>query len=61
MRMLNLKKLCEVEGNEWYRVEISYRFAALENLNTEVHANKAWETITENIKIFSKGSLGPMI
>jgi hypothetical protein len=30
---------------EQYRVEISNRFAALENLATEVDVNKAWETI----------------
>jgi hypothetical protein len=29
----NLKKLNEVEGKEQYRVEISNRFAALENLD----------------------------
>jgi hypothetical protein len=39
-----LKKLNEVEGKEQYRVEISNRFAALENLDTEVDVNKAWET-----------------
>jgi hypothetical protein len=32
----NLKKLNKVEGKEQYRVEISKRFAALENLDTEV-------------------------
>jgi hypothetical protein len=37
----NLKKLNEVEGKEQYCVEISNRFAALENLDTEVDVNKA--------------------
>jgi hypothetical protein len=32
MEKCNLKKLNEVEGKEQYRVEISNRFAALENL-----------------------------
>jgi hypothetical protein len=32
-------------------VEISNRFMALENLETEVDVNKAWETIRENIKM----------
>jgi hypothetical protein len=32
----NLKKLNEVEGNEKYRVEVSNRFAALEDLHTGV-------------------------
>jgi hypothetical protein len=48
--MFNLKKLNEVEGKEQYCVEISNRFAAL--------VNKAWETITENINISAKESLG---
>ncbi|PNF18193.1 hypothetical protein B7P43_G18102 [Cryptotermes secundus] len=54
----NLKKLNEVEGKEQYRVEISNSFAALENLDIEVDVNKAWETITENINISDKESLG---
>jgi hypothetical protein len=41
----NLKKLNEAEGKEQYRVEISNRFAALENLDTEVDNNRVWETI----------------
>jgi hypothetical protein len=32
MERFNLKKLNEVKGKEQYRVEISNRFAALENL-----------------------------
>jgi hypothetical protein len=31
MERINLKKLNEVEGKEWYRVDISNSFAALEN------------------------------
>jgi hypothetical protein len=58
MERFNLKKLNEVEGKEQYRVEISNRSAALENLYTEVDVNKAWETIRENIKISAKESLG---
>jgi hypothetical protein len=54
----NLKKLNEVEGREHYRVEISNRFAALENLDTEMELNNAWETVRENIKISAKESLG---
>jgi hypothetical protein len=33
MERFNLKKLNEVEGKEQYSVEISNRFAALENLD----------------------------
>jgi hypothetical protein len=54
MERFNLKKLNEVESKEQYRVEISNRFAALENLDTEVDVNKAWETVRENIKISAK-------
>jgi hypothetical protein len=58
MESLNLKKLNKVEGKERYCVEISNRFAALENLDTEGDVNEAWETIRENIKISAKESLG---
>jgi hypothetical protein len=55
---LILKKLNDVEGKEQFRVEVSNRFAALEDLDTEVEINSAWETIRENIKILAKESLG---
>jgi hypothetical protein len=58
MERFNLKKLNVLEGKEQYRVEISNRFAALENLYTEVHMNKAWGTIRGNINISAKESLG---
>jgi hypothetical protein len=51
MERFNLKKLNEVEGKEQYLVEISDRFTALENLDTELDFNRAWETIREDIKI----------
>ncbi|PNF37844.1 hypothetical protein B7P43_G08371, partial [Cryptotermes secundus] len=65
MERFNLKKLNKVEGKEEYCVEISNRFAALENSDTEVDVNKAWETnrenlifhIRENIKMSAKESL----
>jgi hypothetical protein len=34
------------------------RFAALENLDTEVIINRAWKTVRENIKISAKENLG---
>ncbi|PNF37683.1 hypothetical protein B7P43_G11996 [Cryptotermes secundus] len=46
---------CETDH---YLVVAKVRFAALENLDTEVNVNKAWETIRENIKISAKVSLG---
>jgi uncharacterized Zn finger protein len=58
MERFNLKKLSEVEGKELYRAEISNRFAALENLETEGDVNKAWETNKNNIKNSAKESLG---
>jgi hypothetical protein len=58
MKRFNLNQLNEVEGKEQYRVEISNRFAALEDLDTEVEINSAWETIRENIKMSAKESLG---
>jgi hypothetical protein len=47
MGRFSLKKLNEVEGKEQFRVEVSNRFAALEDLDAEVEINSAWETIRE--------------
>jgi hypothetical protein len=58
MEKFNLKKLNEVEGKEKYRVEVSNRFAALEDFDAEVEINTIWETIRGNIKISAKESLG---
>jgi hypothetical protein len=41
----------KAECKEIYHVEVSNTFAALEDLDTEVDINTAWETIRENIKI----------
>jgi hypothetical protein len=54
----NLKKLNKVESKGQYHVEISNRFTPLETLDAEVDINRAWETITQNIKISAKESLG---
>jgi hypothetical protein len=58
MERFNLKKLNDVEGKEQFRVEVSNRFADLEDLEAEVEINSAWETIRENIKISAKEILG---
>jgi hypothetical protein len=58
MERFNLKKLNDVEGKAQFRGEVSNRFAALEDLDTEVEINSAWETIRENIQILAKESLG---
>jgi hypothetical protein len=47
-----------MEGIEQCRVEVSSRFAALEDLDAEVDINSAWETVDENIKILAIVCLG---
>jgi len=54
----NLKKLNEVEVRKQYQIEITNRFAALENLSDDEDINRAWETFKENIKTPAKYSLG---
>jgi hypothetical protein len=56
--MFNLKKLNEVDGKKKYHVEVSNRFAALEDLDTEVEINSPLETIRENINISAKECVG---
>jgi hypothetical protein len=56
MERFSLKKLNDVESKEQFRVEVSNRFAALEDLDTEVEINSSWETIRENIKISAQES-----
>jgi hypothetical protein len=58
MENFNQKKLNEVEVKEQFCVEVSNRFAALEDMDAEVEINSAWETIRGNIKIPAKESLG---
>jgi hypothetical protein len=58
MERFNLEKLNDVEGKEQFRVVVSNRFATLEDLDTEVEINSAWETIRKKIKISAKESLG---
>jgi hypothetical protein len=41
---------------EQYRVEVSNRLAALEDLDTEMYINNAWETNRANFKISTKES-----
>jgi hypothetical protein len=58
MKRFHLKKLHEVEGKEQYRVEISNRFATLENPDDHMDVNIAWKTVGENIRISAEESLG---
>jgi hypothetical protein len=55
---LNLRKLNELEVRKQYQIEISKRFAALENLSDSVDINRDWDNIKENIKISARGNLG---
>jgi hypothetical protein len=48
MERFNLNKLNEVEGKEQYCVEVSNRFAALEDLDAEVEINSACGMIREH-------------
>jgi hypothetical protein len=41
----NLKKLSELEVRKQYQIEITNRFAALENLIYDKDINRAWESI----------------
>jgi hypothetical protein len=41
-----------------YQIEITNRFAALEDLDVDEDINRAWENIKENIKTSAKESLG---
>ena len=54
----NLGKLNELGVKEKYLIEITNRFAALENLNGHENVNRAWENIEENTKTSAKENLG---
>jgi len=54
----NLRKLNELEFRKQYQIQITNRFAALENLSNDEDINKAWENIKENIKTSAKESIG---
>jgi len=54
----NLRKINEPEVREQYQIEITKRFAALENLSDDEDVERAWENIKENIRTSAKESLG---
>jgi hypothetical protein len=56
--MFGLRELNEVDDKEKYCVEVSNRFASLDDLYTEVGINSAKEMIRRNIRMFAKDSLG---
>jgi len=53
-----LRQLRELEVRKRYQIEISNRFADLENLNDSEDINRALKNIKENIKMLAHGSLG---
>ena len=57
-KKFNLRKLNELEVRKRYQIEITNRFAALQNLNDIENINSAWENIKENIETSAKESLG---
>ena len=52
-----LRKLNEPEVREQYQIEITYSFAALENLSDKEGVDRTWENFKENIKTSAKESL----
>jgi hypothetical protein len=52
----NLRKLNALEGRKEYQIEITNKFAALENFSDSEDINRAWENIKENIKASAKES-----
>jgi len=54
----NLRKLNEPQVREHYQLEITNRFATLENLNDDEDVNRTWENIKENIQTSVIESLG---
>jgi hypothetical protein len=58
MDRINLNKLNEKEVKEQYQIKIKNKFAALKNLNDNGDISRVWDTITENIKLSAKDSIG---
>jgi len=58
MQRFNLRKLNEPEVTEKYQIEITNRFAALENSDDDKDVDRTWENIKENIQTSAKESLG---
>jgi len=54
----NLRNLNETEFREHYQIEITNKFAALENSNDDEDLNRTCGNIKENIQTSAKESLG---
>ena len=53
-----MRKLNEPEVREQYKIEITNKFAALENLNDDEDVDRTWENIKEKSQTSAKESLG---
>ena len=53
-----MRKLNEREVREQYQIEITNRFAALENSGDDEDVNRNWENIKEDIQTSAKEKLG---
>ena len=53
----NLRKLNYLEVRKQYQIEITIKFAALENVSEDEDINRSWENIKENIKTSATASL----
>ena len=49
---LNLRKLSDLEVWKQFRIKISDRFAAFENLNDRKDMNRTWENIKESLGLY---------
>jgi len=56
MQRFNLRKLNGPEVREQYQIDITNRFAALENLSDDEDVDRTWENIKENIKTSAKST-----
>ena len=54
----NLRKLNELEVRKQCQINISNRFAALENLSDSENINRVWKNFKDIIKTSAKDSLG---
>jgi hypothetical protein len=54
----NLGKVNELVVRKQYQIEITNRFAALENLDNDGNINRVWENIKESIQKSDRESLG---
>ena len=54
----NLRKLNELQVRKQYQIQITNRFAGLENLSDCEDIDRAWENIQKNNKTSAKESLG---